>query len=163
MPVCSRAFALDARTGIECYTVALISSDVAVVDRPGFNPFRWLRSQDEYELVITRLPASCGGAAVWRPQGEKPAILLDATVPQIERNENCCHEVGHIENPSRPDPWIDRWVARQLIPWVELDAMHKVAVVNELPAEPWQIAEKMHVRDTVAESAMRQYLKGERW
>lgn len=137
---------------------------MAVIDRPGFNPFRWIREQDEFELVITRrLPASCGGAAVWRPPGEKPAILLDPSRPQIERNENCCHEVGHIQNPTRSDSWIDQWVARQQVPWDHLDAMYQVAVANDLPVEVWHVAERMHVRDAVAESAMRQYLARVQW
>ena len=125
------------------------------------NPWRILRSSPELTLRWADLDEEWG---FYEPHDDGTAtIVLDASIGQAERNATLMHELEHHRRGITGDPRYDERgvedaVAYQLVPVAELAAMYEVAVANDLPVEPWQVAEKFGVPDDVAERAMRLFL-----
>lgn len=126
-----------------------------------FNPWRWLREHPHISLRWARLPVGVRGLYI---DAAEPVIVLDSSLGRRQRNATLCHEVVHAERgisgePRLDERGVDDEVARLLVPFDELAAMHEIAVLNDLPMEPWQIAEHFDVPGDVAERAMQLLLK----
>lgn len=124
------------------------------------NPWRRLREMGEIELRWAALPAGVRGFYC------DNTIVLDVGLSRVQRRATLQHELVHAERGVTGDPRLDERgvddeVARRLVPVDELYAMWEIAVLNDLPVEAWQVAEKFDVPDAVAERAMRLLLKGE--
>lgn len=126
------------------------------------NPWRRLRELPEVELRWAYIDDALG---FYLPNGDGTGtIVLDADLDYAERRATLLHELIHHE---RGICGIDRYdergiedaVALQLVPVAELAALYQVAVANDLPVEPWMVAEKFSVPDDVAERAMLLFLR----
>lgn len=96
---------------------------------------------------------------------DPPTIVLDRRLGRVERNATLAHELEHHRRGITGDPRTDEHgvceeVARQLVPFDELYAMWQIAVLNDLPCDVWQVAERFDVPDRVAERAMSLLLGG---
>lgn len=130
----------------------------------GGNPWRQLRAQSDIVLEWSRLPDNMLGAYVEKAGGVR-TIVLDERLDREERRATLCHELIHAERGITGEERFDERgvedeVARRLVPFDELAAMWEVATLNDLPVEPWMLAEKFDVPDDVAERAMRLFLGG---
>lgn len=131
---------------------------------PVENPWRILRASPEIELRWAYLDGECG---FYEPHDDGSAIIvLDAEIGFAERRATLLHEIVHHERGICGEPRLDERgvedeVARRLVPFDELYALWEIAVLNDLPVEPYMVAERFDVPDDVAERAMRLFL-GER-
>lgn len=125
--------------------------------RPGWNPWRALRDREHLVFAVSDLPAVVGGGVYW-PRGARAAIILDRSLTAVARNAALAHELTHDDLPGATESQVNDEVARRLVPDDDLAAMFEIAVLNDLPVEPWQVAERFEVPDGVAERAMRLFL-----
>lgn len=127
--------------------------------RLGWDVWRALRDRDHVVFARTDLPDVLGGAVLW-PHGGRAALLIDRSLTRLDRLAACAHELTHDDLPGASESQVADEVARRLVPFDELHVMWEIAVLNDLPCEVWQVAERFDVPDHVAERAMR-LLKGE--
>lgn len=126
--------------------------------RLGWDVWRALRDREHVVFARADLPDVLGGAVLW-PRGQQAALLVDRSLSRLERLVACAHELTHDDLPGATEAQVDDEVARRLVPLDELHAMQEIAVLNDLPMEVWQVAEKFDVPDHVAERAMRLFLR----
>lgn len=144
----------------------------------GWDVWRELRSHPEIVLKRGILPDAVGGAVYW-PQGDLAAVVLDKRLSRVERRAALAHELVHHERGGGTATWdgmpaamtviedrdearVNDEVARRLVPLEELAKVIKSATSMELPIETWQIAAIFDVPDRVADRAM-QLLKAGAW
>lgn len=135
--------------------------------RAGWNPWQALREWQAAELSMAELPN--GVAAVSCPYGDRPAIVLDPSLTQVERNAALAHELIHLERGGTcagagwaEEERVEDEVARRLVPLGELLVWVVKLEQADVRVEPWMVAEEFHVPDAVAERAMRLLMEGTR-
>lgn len=96
-----------------------------------WNPWRALREREAIRFARLDLPDGVEG--VHAIKGEQRAIVVDRSLPRIERNAVLAHELihderGHVDpvlgelEVRREERRVDREVARRLVPFDELRA-----------------------------------------
>lgn len=136
-----------------------------------WNPWRDLRERGH--IVFARRPLPAGLLGVYGRRGNRAAIVVDVDLDQQARNAVLAHELVHdergggIDAPYMPASWADvvvreerfveREVARRLVPPAELDAFVERRrqleepvmvgdVVEEFDVPAWVAAEAVHRR-----------------
>lgn len=123
------------------------------------------------------LPESTGGAVYIR-QGHSAVIVLDTSLNRVERNAALAHELVHHERgggshdsdmprgwravAAREEMWVDREVARRLVPLDTLaELCDRTADLGE-GVDPWMVAEEFDVTEAVARQALEELMRHER-
>jgi hypothetical protein len=136
--------------------------------RPGTE--RWdvygeLRARSHVIFGLCDLPKPMLG--VYMPIGKRALIMISAEINQCMRKAVLAHELIHDEEgggcvlegmpaqyrvvAAREERRIDLEVARRLIPEAELLVMAEIARDNQLPLEPWHVAEHFDVPQRYAD------------
>jgi hypothetical protein len=146
-----------------------------------WNPWAAVRDRDDIEIMMTALPAACGGA-VHAITEWGTVILLDDHLSTIERNAVLAHELVHaergglVDGPAAPPTWgaivakeeaaVRRITAERLVPLGEL--AHLVTVLDDMGqgVSAFDVAEHFGVTEGVAATAMEMLARegyGDRW
>lgn len=128
--------------------------------RAGWNPWHALREWQAAELQMVELPSGVDAASC--PYGDRPAIVLDPSLTQVQRNAALAHELVHLERGGTcagagwaEEERVEDEVARRLVPLGELLVWLVKLEQADVRVEPWMVAEEWHVPEPVAERAMR--------
>lgn len=135
--------------------------------------WRVLRDKPEIEFMACDLPA--GVRALYVTRGPDKAILVNRSLPAVERLAALAHELKHHERgggchhrdtppllhvaTKREEARVDALVADELLPQAELEA-YAVARAEIEPVMAWQVAEDLDVALDVAERQLRRLASG---
>lgn len=125
------------------------------------NPWRQLRADPSIEFELR--PLDDDMHAFYEEGEGVRRIVMDPSIGWCERRVAVQHELIHAERgvtgcERLDERGVDDEVARRLVPFDDLQAMWAIAVLNDLPVEPWMVAEHFDVTDAIAERAMGLFL-----